>query len=55
MMASVFLRLLGGESLSGKREMTDYKDLNLNRETLEANIQNFLESNGIHWTAESNR
>lgn len=26
--------------------MSDYKDLNLNRETLDANIQNFLESNG---------
>lgn len=26
--------------------MTDYKDLNLNRETLDTNIQNFLESNG---------
>lgn len=26
--------------------MSDYKDLNLNRETLDANIQSFLESNG---------
>lgn len=26
--------------------MSDYKDLNLNRETLDANISNFLESNG---------
>jgi hypothetical protein len=26
--------------------MSDYKDLNLNRETLDANIQKFLESNG---------
>lgn len=26
--------------------MSDFKDLNLNRETLDANIQNFLESNG---------
>ena len=26
--------------------MSDYKDLNLNRETLDANIQSFLTSNG---------
>ncbi len=26
--------------------MSDYKDLNLNRETLDANIQSFVESNG---------
>jgi len=25
--------------------MSDYRELNLNRETLEANIQSFLESN----------
>lgn len=30
---------------SGVRKMSDYKDLNLNRETLDANIQSFLESN----------
>mgnify|MGYP005849894979 CR=1 FL=1 len=32
--------------------MSDYKDLNLNRETLDANIQNFLTSNGYQLDGE---